>query len=235
MYYFAIIILAAISFLITKFIVERRSAAVVYGSQTMALLISIAAFIFIFARKIGSLHSIEPWFLIRFIYLSGLFLVPGVFLFIFIVGVLFISRKPSRKYSPILPAIMIWIALTLAFTGVYAKKIEPYWIETTYHTITTNKLEKNSIRIVQLSDIHLDDFGKREKRTLQILKELHPDIILLTGDYLNNGKKQKELNHFMKSLNAKNGVYAVRGNWEGTSKVIKYFEGTEIQLIDNET
>ena len=42
--------------------------------------------------------------------------------------------------------------------------------------------DKKTIRIVQISDFHSNDFGKNESRLIEKVRAASPDIIFLTGD-----------------------------------------------------
>lgn len=42
--------------------------------------------------------------------------------------------------------------------------------------------DKKTIRIVQISDFHSNDFGKNENRLIEKVRAASPDIIFLTGD-----------------------------------------------------
>ncbi|MBT6045635.1 MAG: hypothetical protein HOG49_02325 [Candidatus Scalindua sp.] len=77
------------------------------------------------------------------------------------------------------------------------------------------------LKIVQLSDLHI---GRNKsistKRTLEILNKLKPDLILLTGDYVEwNGTKQSYDNaiDFLSQLNSPLGTYAVMGDADYSS------------------
>lgn len=71
-------------------------------------------------------------------------------------------------------------------------------------------------RIVQLSDIHIGSWKGNERalqRMIDIVNEQHPDLIVFTGDLVNN--LTTELNGFEKilsGLQAKDGIYSILGN-----------------------
>lgn len=74
----------------------------------------------------------------------------------------------------------------------------------------------NGYRIVQLSDIHAGSWtGNPEglQKAVEKVNALHPDLIVFTGDLVNN--LATELDEFMpvlSRLKAKHGVYSVLGN-----------------------
>lgn len=85
-------------------------------------------------------------------------------------------------------------------------------------TISSETLPKGfeGYRIVQLSDIHAGSWTGNAaalQRAVEQVNALHPDLILFTGDLVNN--LAEELDEFMpvlSRLKAKDGVYSVLGN-----------------------
>ena len=77
-------------------------------------------------------------------------------------------------------------------------------------------LQLNGFTIVQLSDIHLGSFGNNTavmENTVRIIAKLNPDLLLFTGDLVNNFSE--ELNGFepyLEQLTARYGKYAIMGN-----------------------
>jgi predicted MPP superfamily phosphohydrolase len=75
--------------------------------------------------------------------------------------------------------------------------------------------EFDGFRIVQLSDIHNGSFINDSALTkaFKIVAEQNADLILFTGDLVNNETKELEgYDHVFKSLKAPYGVYSVLGN-----------------------
>lgn len=82
-------------------------------------------------------------------------------------------------------------------------------IDVTKYNIKSTECEK--LRIVQLSDLHSKPFTKVLKKT----KELNPDIICITGDYINDKCKNKEkMLDYGKELVKIAKVYYITGNHE---------------------
>ena len=61
-------------------------------------------------------------------------------------------------------------------------------IKTTNYKIVSNRLPQGftGFRIAQISDLHNTEFGKDNHRLLSKLKEIQPDIIVLTGDLIDS-------------------------------------------------
>jgi len=77
--------------------------------------------------------------------------------------------------------------------------------------------EFEGIKIVHLTDFHSKDFGEREKRVLEILEDLNPDFVFITGDFIDH--KTKDINscqEFWNRLGNKyqGNIFGVLGNHE---------------------
>ena len=75
--------------------------------------------------------------------------------------------------------------------------------------------EFDGFKIVQLSDIHTGSFinGDALTKAFDIVSKQNADIILFTGDLVNNVSTEVEGHeHLFKSLKAPHGVYSVLGN-----------------------
>ena len=67
------------------------------------------------------------------------------------------------------------------------------------------------VRIAHLSDLHSKPFGK----VLEVLKKEQPDVIMITGDYINDRAKRKtQMLDYGKELLAIAPVYYITGNHE---------------------
>lgn len=108
--------------------------------------------------------------------------------------------------------------LIIALT-VYSVWIEPNRVEVHRVVIKDSHLARvlAQCTVVQLSDLHMEEIGKRELAVLQILDELDPDIIFLTGDYVRwRGDNTAALDFFSK-LHARIGVWGVMGDYDGSN------------------
>lgn len=82
-------------------------------------------------------------------------------------------------------------------------------IDITQYNIKSN--DCGSLKIVQLSDLHSKPFNKVLKKT----QEIDPDIICITGDYINDKCKNKDkMLNFGKELVKIAKVYYITGNHE---------------------
>jgi predicted MPP superfamily phosphohydrolase len=102
------------------------------------------------------------------------------------------------------------------------------------------------LRLLHISDIHIERLGRREALMLQFIRELHPDLILLTGDYVNLSCVDDPVSHaharqFLDALCAEAAalspapaLYAVLGSPPVDRNSAPLFDGLPIQLLRNE-
>lgn len=108
-------------------------------------------------------------------------------------------------------------AAALLFTG-YA-----YWstkqLRTTEYNITSSKIapELDGLRILQLSDLHGNVFGRYNHRLIKKIWAIQPDIIVLTGDLLDGDEGINIAVTLMRKLIKVCPIYYVTGNHEARS------------------
>ncbi len=86
------------------------------------------------------------------------------------------------------PGLAADVALNLAVTlvVVYALWVEPFRIRVTQAMLRSPKLDgATPLRLLHISDLHVERITPRERRLLRLVEELAPDVIVITGDYLN--------------------------------------------------
>lgn len=102
----------------------------------------------------------------------------------------------------------------------------------------------NGFKIVQLSDIHLGSYGNDPEimaKTVQIVKELDPDLLLFTGDLVNNFSDEiKGFEPYLNQLSGRYGKYAIQGNhdygdyssWPDSTSKLRNLHQIESGLTD---
>lgn len=78
----------------------------------------------------------------------------------------------------------------------------------------------DGFRIVQLSDLHGSSFGEGNARLIEKVRAEEPELIALTGDFLDEGKTERELPELealVRELAAIAPVYFVSGNHDWAS------------------
>lgn len=113
-------------------------------------------------------------------------------------------------------------ALAAASSGAYARYVEPGRLTVTRKTIHLPKLPEglDGLVIAQLTDIH---YKPEEQDQLMVdavkaVNAAEPDIIALTGDYIEGSPKVFDpLMATLSGLKAKHGIYSILGNHDGWS------------------
>ena len=139
-----------------------------------------------------------------------------------------------RRPRPILTAALLAVLL-------YALEVEPFWLEVTVHRAALPIAAP--LRILHLSDLHTKGRGRREGRLLALARQLHPDVIVITGDLVANGppglsrEETSGLRSVLGEMCAPLGAFAVPGNWEyarGLDDPHRLFDSTPVRLLQNE-
>lgn len=153
---------------------------------------------------------------------------------------LFIYNKfKKRKSRVLLTKRAIFIHL-FAILGIicfcYGYFVETYKIEVNNFEFQTDKLKETSFRIVQFSDLHCDRRPANEKKIVEIINGLKPDIIVFTGDAVNRPAYLPVFKETMKNLEAPLGKFAVYGNWELWHwPGLDYYSQTGFELLDEKS
>ena len=195
-------------------------------------------------------------FSVYFLYSLGLLMVSFIFQ-ISIVAILFfedIIRLPiwvyrifknetsvSLNYIPQRRLFISQLSILLAsipasalFLGMLRGK---YNYKVIKHQLSFNRLPKdfNGFKIAHISDFHCGSFDNREKLTygIDLINKQKPDIILFTGDMVNNiADEILPWKSLISSLNAPYGKYSVLGNhdygdynsWNDDEEKVKNFK-----------
>jgi predicted MPP superfamily phosphohydrolase len=122
--------------------------------------------------------------------------------------------------------------------GLY---VEPFDVRVTH--LPLNVLQGSSggvVRLVHLTDLHMERTTKREWEVLRKVEALKPHIIVLTGDYLNGSyledtKAREDARWFLSSLSAPFGVYAVTAKRGDTPEAVEEMFGSlDIRVLRDE-
>ncbi len=134
--------------------------------------------------------------------------------------------------------------LLLTATATYATWIEPFRLGVTQQTYHPPQWNENTppLRVLHISDLHFEGQSPREEALLARVAALAPDLILLTGDYLNlssvyDPAAQAGAREVLSHLHAPLGIYAITGSpvVDVAGIVPEIFAGLEIHWLDDET
>ncbi|HEY0995298.1 MAG TPA: metallophosphoesterase [Gemmatimonadaceae bacterium] len=135
-----------------------------------------------------------------------------------------------------------WIATALA-TGAGLGVADAFGVEPIRVTVTRHHVGPPgapTVRVVQLTDLHLRGVGFHEQRIAQAVAEQRPDLLLLTGDSIDRRDRLPQLSEFLAMLPAGGERLAILGNWEHWGNVdLRALRGTYerhgIRLLRNES
>ena len=126
---------------------------------------------------------------------------------------------------------------------IWGAHVEPATLNLTHIDVTSKEMSADwePMRILHISDLHIERLSRREESILTYLEEYQPDIILITGDYLNlsfnlDPEAYFQVQQFLSLLAAPQGVYAVLGTptvdlWE---LIAPLFDELPITLLRDE-
>jgi hypothetical protein len=107
------------------------------------------------------------------------------------------------------PATLL-LAAVLAYSGLF----EPYWLRVTEIEISQEPFASffKAHRTVFISDLHVSELGIRERKLLEAVEQIDPDIILIGGDSTPWGGGYEGTFEFLARLKAREGIYGVLGD-----------------------
>lgn len=175
-------------------------------------------------------------------YPGSLFIALGFTLFVFLIAFLeiidlyliFKRRKKEKKVILSNAEKLLNITAILGLICIlYGYFIEPYWIDTHFVTIPTDKLHNTSLRIVQISDLHCDEKIRNEDKLSKLINKLNPDIVVFTGDAVNSQDAVPNFKNTLAQIEAKYGKFAISGNWDLYPLLL--YTHTDFQLLEANT
>lgn len=150
-----------------------------------------------------------------------LLIVLAVYLAAFILLVHQIVQRLRER--PRSGSAVVWIrraVYALAIAGslciAYGYFVAPSRLEVTHVAIRSAKLAgaTRPIRLVQISDVHSTAKPRLETRLPGVIAAEHPDLIVFTGDAINEPSGLPVFKRLMTRLAKIAPTYAVRGNWD---------------------
>lgn len=152
-----------------------------------------------------------------------------------------ILRLPFA-FLPVSLPVMAAIQVVGTLLHIYGFWIEPQRLVLARQTFHSPKMPSSrTLRLLHLSDLHVERLTDRERRVISMIRETEPDIIVLTGDYLSlscgdDPAAMEAARAVLQELSAPLGVYAVSGS-EPVDKpevLARLFEGLPIKWLRDE-
>lgn len=143
--------------------------------------------------------------------------------------------RRRRLDRPVVRLLILSLGLIELCCFLYAWTVEPYRLEVTQETLRSDRLAAGAtLRIVQISDLHIEadgqpvsgsgmatgsapgGSGEGKPGLADLVAAQAPDLVVLTGDYLNTDSPEAEaaLRRLLGSLQPPYGTYAILGNWD---------------------
>lgn len=148
-----------------------------------------------------------------------------------------------RKFKKLFLVLTFLISLTVLIW--YSFIFEPNNIQIERISIAIENLpeEFEGTKIVHLTDFHSKNFGEREKRVLEILEDLDPDLVFITGDFIDHTTKDiNSCQKFWRELGSRyqGRIFGVLGNHEywidhiDADSIKNLLEESGIVILSNE-
>lgn len=121
-----------------------------------------------------------------------------------------ISRSVFLSWAGVIAGSGLFGALTYGMNNKYR-----YQIRTQRLRFSQLPASFDGLKIIQLSDIHAGSFTDKEavKRGIRLVMEQKPDLILFTGDLVNNlASEMDEYWELFSQLHAPLGIFSITGN-----------------------
>jgi uncharacterized protein len=113
----------------------------------------------------------------------------------------------------------VGIATSATSTVRRAFIVEPELLTITRHQIGAAQIGAPRQRVVQLTDLHLHEIGTHEERVASAVAAQRPDLIVFTGDSIDDGAHIGVLGDFLDMLDPRTRKFAVVGNREHSGGV----------------
>lgn len=152
-------------------------------------------------------------------------------------GTLLIARR--REVTPAVRTVAA-AALALAPLGLWGSFVEPTRLEVVRSDVVVDPARAlpRPLRVGVLADLQARGIGAHERRAVEELLALEPDLILIPGDVAQlwprtHDEARDEFRELLARLRAPLGVFAVRGNSDDARFLREIVEGTEVVLLDD--
>lgn len=152
-----------------------------------------------------------------------------------------IGNREMLRRTRILRFIVFLPILLPLFLGpivwFYATNIEPNWIDVKTITVRDQAFDPGleNVTIALISDLHIEHFGRREKKLVKLIQKINPDVILMAGDYINSSNGWDVSMDVISKLKAKRGTYAIIGNTDYIfgleNEIVKRLNANNVQVL----
>ncbi|OGW82215.1 MAG: hypothetical protein A3G33_10845 [Omnitrophica bacterium RIFCSPLOWO2_12_FULL_44_17] len=145
-----------------------------------------------------------------FVMMKYSFIALAIAGFLVVLGSLLIKGRLNTIAKLFVAAIVIFV---IFLADIFF--LEPNWIEINHVHVSDKKLASvvGDTKIVQISDIHLTKgIGYREKEMIRKVNSVKPDIIVITGDLIDDLSQVEPAKQLIRELHATIAILGVPGN-----------------------
>jgi uncharacterized protein len=142
----------------------------------------------------------------------------------------------------------VWLAVgfsvVLSLVAFYATWVEPFRLGVTRQRYGVSGWRRSNppLRLLHISDLHLERITARERRLNALIRQLEPDVIVFSGDFVNisytdDPQTRDEIRRVIGLWSAPLGVYCVPGTYtvEPPERVREFVAGLEnLRLLEDE-
>jgi len=148
----------------------------------------------------------------------------------------YIDYQKTKLIALLITTTIVAVLVTVGFINAKSPVIKELDI-----TINKKVQGNKTLKIAMASDIHLGTLvGKRgASKLVSMINGLHPDIILLAGDLVDEDLKpviRRNLGETLNNLSAPLGVWAITGNHEyigGAAEAVAYLTAHNIKFLSD--
>lgn len=102
--------------------------------------------------------------------------------------------------------------------------LEKHFIETNDFCVGKATDDNFDLKVIQISDLHLQSLNSQLKRLAKTINEQKPDLICITGDSVDKKDNVYVLKQFLSLIDNSIKKFAILGNWE-------YWGGVDIEEL----
>jgi uncharacterized protein len=138
--------------------------------------------------------------------------------------------------------LLLFVQLLATVALLWGTLVEPFRLQLTHLPLAVDSpLHGRPVRILHISDLHIERLTRREQKLLALAQEAAADVILITGDYLNlsyvrDPEAQAHVIRLLDKLSAPYGVYAILGSppVDERDVVPPLFDDLPVRLLKDE-
>ena len=152
-----------------------------------------------------------------------------------------IEKEKRFNLSNFIIRLILIIILSICCLLLYSRYTATTGLITNEYKITNNKIPDsfNGFKIIQISDIRYGSTvdNKYLKEIVTKINDIDPDLVVFTGDLIDNNYKLKnqdvdDITSILKEINSYAGKYACDGDLDNTESYL-ILQNSEFKLLDN--